>query len=220
MIKFPNVKLINTVIGIDLRFDVPKTIKTAKQYMNEKYNNPLTADPHITVLLTPCPEQNIDKCLEELENECRRHLVISFNMGKVEYNDIDKFFSIPIISNDLTEFHNNALEIANNYRENCLRPKDKERFAKGENGGYSEKEKLSVIKYGHRTAGEDFYPHISIGKIRVENYNVDEILVELEKIIGDLSKQVLNARSIHLVAYLDAERQDEQKQIKEISIEI
>jgi len=222
MIDFTKTRLIDTVMAVDFRFDVPSEIREAKKLLNEKYDNPLTNDPHVTLLLCPCPEENIEICFDELEKLCRRNKKdhrnkkkIEFKLGEVKYEDNDKFFSMPVISDGLHEFHNEVLAIGNKYRAGCLRPKDVERFEKGL---YTADEQISVEKYGHRTAGEFFYPHVTIGKVRVAEFDADEILKELQGMLDGLQNRLFFVDKFHIVAYLDAQRQDDCREIRCVDI--
>jgi len=220
MIKFPNVEIADTAIAVDLRFHVPKAITEAKEYLNKNYNNPLTLEPHITIVICPCPKRNLEKCFSDLLAECQKQTDIQFQLEKMKFNSEDLLFFLPIISSDFTDFHKKMLNIANKYRENALRTKDKERFSKTGIDGYSEEEKKIVIKYGNRNAGENFDPHISIGKIRVKNYNIQEITEELNSRISDFEGKILKIEKIHLVAYVDAVSQSSVKPLKEIYLDL
>ena len=80
-------------------------IMEAKNYLKKEFNNKYDIDPHFNFLIMAMPEYRV-KDMETLFDEYfRNKKPLKIILGNLEYEDKHKFFSIPMLGEEIMDFH-------------------------------------------------------------------------------------------------------------------
>lgn len=116
--------------------------------------------PHITIYMTQFPVKNIAKIRKILRNFAARKKpfrVTSLKYRQSAYGDIDADYKK---SKEIKELQKKIIALLNPLRENLLRPKDAARMSE-----LSKTQQRNIKRYGHRSVGAEFFPHITFTKL-------------------------------------------------------
>lgn len=160
-----------------------ETIMLAKDYLKQEFGNKYDAEPHIAFHIMAMPDYRI-KDLEKICDEYFKKIKpIRLQLGNLRYDDVYRFFSIPIVGNEILTLHKELIETFNPIRDGYIRAKDLENMNSGKT---DEIEEEYIYKYGYLRVLSKYTPHITIGDIATDNFNSDDVQKKLNSILSNL----------------------------------
>mgnify|MGYP007095771344 FL=1 len=132
--------------------------------------------------------------------------------GNLHFEEKQRFFSIPIINKDVMNIHKDLINLLNPIRDHYIREKDLVRIREGKT---DELEERYIYDYGYLRVLERFIPHITIGNIKNEEFNLEEIKTRLDSILSYIYNTSLKVNELYATFIEDAEIQSDYKWIWE-----
>jgi hypothetical protein len=108
--------------------------------------------------------------------------------------------------------HKDLINLLNPIRDHYIREKDLVRIREGKT---DELEERYIYDYGYLRVLERFIPHITIGNIKNEEFNLEEIKTRLDSILSNLYNTSLKVNELYATFIEDAEIQSDYKWIWE-----
>ncbi len=195
-------------IGVSIKND---TIAKAKKYLKDRYGSKYDdPDPHLNFLIMAMPEGKKHKIVEVLDRYFSKFNKLNIKLGKLNYEDKNNFFSLPIIEGNIMEMHKDLIDLLNPIRSNYIREKDDIRIGQGK---VDEIEKRYIYNYGYLRVLDKFTPHVTIGNLSENFVNSDivDIKRSLDHILGQLYSVELSFNLVYATHILDAETQSDYK---------
>lgn len=202
-------KPINTCLsaGTDIENN---TIAQAKVYLSEKYNNKYNLTPHLTYMICPFPEYNLQKIIPELDAYFKEKRQLVLRLNDLHFNPRRKFFSMPISGTEVNDIHKDLVLLFNKFLDGSVRAKDIERIKAGERDA---KEIELIKKYGYFRIFDNFTPHITIGNVEAEDAEIPAIEQKLKQMLADLINNDIIVDNVHVTFHTDSEVQSEMQEI-------
>lgn len=202
-------KPINTCLssGTDLNID---SINEAKKYLTTQYNNKYSLPPHLTFMICPFPEYNLELVKTDLENYFKDKRSFVFSLGELQFEAKRKFYSIPVIGEEIMDLHRDLISLFNKYRDGHVREKDIERIKSGE---CTPQEIELTRQYGYFRIFEKFTPHITVGNIEVEDSEIPQITIKLIELLKDIEGKDITINKLNVIFHTDSTNQKMMKEI-------
>jgi hypothetical protein len=192
-------------VGTEIHND---TIARAKSYLSNNYNNKYNLDPHFNFIIIAMPESNIKKVEIALDDYFKDKKTLNLLLSTLDYEPKHKFFSIPVVGKEVMNFHKELLNILNGLRDGCIREKDIEKMQ----DGTRDPEEIQNIKlYGYPRVLSKFTPHITIGNVGLESFDIKEITNKLNTLLEGIFNKTIEIRKIGVSFYEEAEFQTDLK---------
>lgn len=159
--------------------------------------------PHITSWIAYVPNKNLEKLADVAGDVLAKVTPFPLYSERLVFES-SGYISLNIkLSNELRTIHTKLLEQLNPLREDYLPPRYRVALAK-----YSKEQQDSLLKYGARSAGNLFEPHITLGVVPSEMVEKAKhsISTDIELRSFDVTKLVLfrqkeSGRSIEILRY-------------------
>lgn len=200
---------VNTCLsaGTDIENEI---ILKAKRFLAINYQNQYDLPPHLTYMLCPFPEYNLEKIKPEIEQYLKNKKTMKFTLGDLELEPKKRFFSIPVRGEEIKLIHKELLILFNKYRDNRVREKDITRINSGER---SEEEIELIKKYGYFRVLDKFSAHITIGNVEASDDQIPLITQNLNRMLAEVINKRLEINKIKVVFHTDSEIQSEMKEL-------
>ena len=116
--------------------------------------------PHITIYMTEFPVKNVSKIRKALRDFAAK--TKPFRATSLKYREsADGYIDVDYKkSKEIKNLQKKILALLNPLRENLLRPKDAARMSE-----LSKAQQRSIKRYGYRSVGAEFFPHITFTKL-------------------------------------------------------
>lgn len=202
-------KPINTCLTAYTDID-NKFIARAKHFLSKDYHNRYDSLPHLTYMICPFPEYNLEKIKREIDSYFKNKTPFIFNLSNLHFEPKRKFYSIPVIGENIKKLHEDLVHLFNKYRDDHIREKDILRIEAGER----EQEEINLIKqYGYFRIFDRFTPHITIGNVETSGENIQQITQKLNEVLLEIVGKSIVVEKISVIFHTDSEVQTEMKEL-------
>ena len=206
-----NTKTTPNTISIGTQIHNP-IIMEAKAYLKENFGNKYDIEPHFNFIIMAMPDYRLKDLEQKLDVFFNKKTGIELKFGNLHFEEKQRFFSIPIINKDVMNIHKDLINLLNPIRDHYIREKDLVRIREGKT---DELEERYIYDYGYLRVLERFIPHITIGNIKNEEFNLEEIKTRLDSILSNLYNTSLKVNELYATFIEDAEIQSDYKWIWE-----
>lgn len=202
-------KPINTCLsaGTDIQNE---PLSKAKEYLTKNYNNRYNLLPHLTYMICPFPEYNLEKAKVDISDYFLNKKPFVFNLSELHFEPKKKFYSIPVIGSEVKNLHEDLVHLFNKYRDGHVRKKDIARIQAGER---EPKEIELIRKWGYFRIFDNFTPHITVGNVEADDKEIPLITKKLQEMLKDVLGKTITINQIHIAFHTDSEIQTEMKEL-------
>lgn len=199
----------NTTLSIGTKIQ-DGAISRAKRYLKENYGNKYDADPHFNFIIIAMPKDSLKAVETKLDAYFKGRKAIDLLLSDLTYNSKDKFFSIPIVGEEVMNIHKDLLNILNAERNGCMREKDLEKM---HSNNRDEEEIQNIKLYGYPRMLNKFTPHVTIGNIDKHNFDLEDVTNNLKTILKDIFNATIQIDHVAVSLYVDSEVQSNFKHV-------
>lgn len=202
-------KPINTCLSADTDIN-NKLITKAKDFLSKNYRNRFDLPPHLTYMICPFPEYNLEKVKINIDAYFKNKTPFVFNLSNLHYEPKNKFYSIPVIGENIRKLHEDLVHLFNKYRDGHIREKDVTRIKAGER----EQEEIDLIrKYGYFRIFDRFTPHITVGNVETSEENIPQITQKLNDILKEIIGKSIIVDKVSVTFHTDSDVQTEMQKL-------
>jgi 2'-5' RNA ligase len=123
--------------------------------------------PHITLYMTEFPLSNVVRVRKQLRKLSKQNKPLQLSSLGYRQNT-DGFVDMRYRKSPrVKDLQNKIIATLNSLRKGLLRGKDNQRMAE-----YSKRAKNNVVRFGYRSIGKDYYPHLTLTRLKNTNRSV------------------------------------------------
>lgn len=194
-------------VGTEVHSEI---IRSAKAYLKQEFGNKYDADPHFNFIIMAMPLNKAKDIELTLNSYFKDKKPLKLKLGNLHYEEKQRFYSIPIVGEEVMTLHSEFIEILNPLRDDYIREKDLVRINEGKTDKLEEE---YIHKYGYLRVLSKFTPHITIGNLQTENVDLGSITNNLNNILGNLYGSTLNITELRADLIEDAQVQTDYKRL-------
>lgn len=194
-------------ISFDLEF---KEIDAVKQMMDERYGSVYNLKSHVTLLLLPIMDEYYQAAFEAYDEFLAGLKSFEIEFGNVLFSEDRNIFKLEILGPKLFELESSLLKMSEKFRHDAVRLKDIRRV---DEGFYSQEKVEHIKKFGYLFCEKYFKPHTSLGNIPTGEFNVNEVMAELNETLKPVLGKKLEVDHIEFVYHTDNDKQSEMNTI-------
>jgi hypothetical protein len=187
-------------------------IQQAKDFLKNHYGSAYSTSPHITFSLTPLPEHNIEKAIQEVDLFLKNLESIVLTFSHLEFDIRNKFISLIVQNDTLLELHTNLTTLLDKYRDGFIREKDHNRIKLGH---YNKTQLANIKQFGFARVFSSYQPHITIGNIVNGQVDLEEVKYPLSSMLDNVLKSKITIKTISIGYYDDSVDQSQIKTLFE-----